>query len=81
MIAAFWLLCGFVAGTAHFALLRWNTSLYVDGGLRHAIGLHAMRLGSTASLLVLAAWFGALPLLLIAAGIMLARPFAMCFAP
>lgn len=71
---AFWLLAGLAGGTAHFALLRWNTRLYLAGGaLGRAVGAQALRLATTTVLLGFAAWHGALPLLLAAIGVALAR--------
>jgi F1-F0 ATPase (N-ATPase) AtpR subunit len=83
MSAALWLSVGFAAGVAHFVLLRWNTSLYLGAArpprlfLMHAVGLQVLRVAATASLLGLSAWHGALPLLLAALGIMLARPLVL----
>ena len=83
MIAALWLLVGLAGGTAHFALLRRNTMLFLSSrqascllstsSLAHAIGLQALRLAAIAVLLGFAARQGALPLLLAALGVMLAR--------
>ena len=62
----------------HFALLRRNASLYVQSGvLLQAIGLQVLRLAMIASLLGLVAWQGALPLLLVALGIVLVRPLVL----
>lgn len=89
MIAALWLSVGLAGGVAHFVLLRWNTLLYLGArtngssachprhSLMHAVGQQVLRLAATASLLGLAAWHGALPLLLAALGIMLARPLVL----
>jgi N-ATPase, AtpR subunit len=69
-----WLLAGVAAGSVHFALLRWNTSLYLSpGGLAGAICIQTLRLASIALLLAFAAWHGALALLSVALGIVLAR--------
>jgi hypothetical protein len=74
MIAAVWLLAGLTGGIAHFALLRWNTRLYLGGGsVARALGAQALRLAGTTLLLGFAAWHGALPLLLATVGVMLAR--------
>jgi N-ATPase, AtpR subunit len=74
MIAALWPLAGFAAGAAHFALLRWNTRLYLTGGgFLRAAGAQLLRLAGMACLLGFAVWNGALPLLLAATGLMLAR--------
>jgi hypothetical protein len=78
MSEALWLFAGLAGGVAHFALLRWNTLFYVKAGaLGYAIGLQLLRLVATASLLGLAAWHGALPLLLAALGIVSARPLVL----
>ena len=77
-IAALWLLLGLVGGATYFALLRRNASLYLQSGvLLQAIGLQVLRLAMIASLLGLVAWQGALPLLLVALGIMLVRPLVL----
>jgi hypothetical protein len=74
LLAAFWLLAGLAGGGAHFALLRWNTRLYLGGGsVARALGVQALRLAATALLLAFAAWHGAWPLLLAAIGVALAR--------
>jgi hypothetical protein len=73
MTAALWSLTGLATGAVHFALLRWNTRLYLTGGLIQAVGVQLLRLAGIALLLCLAAWNGALPLLLAAFGVMLAR--------
>jgi len=68
------LVIGFLAGTQHFALLRWNTALYVrDGALVPAIGVQGLRLVVTAAVLFAVALHGALALLLAAGGVLLAR--------
>ena len=78
MTAALWLFAGLAGGVSHFALLRWNTSFYVRAGaLTYAIGLQLLRLIATALLLGLAARHGALPLLLTALGVLLARPVVL----
>jgi len=64
---------GIAAGLLHFHLLRWNTSLFITGGALRAIGVQLLRLAALAVVLVLAAWLGALPLLLTALGVMIAR--------
>ncbi len=73
MMAALWSLAGLATGAAHFALLRWNTRLYLTGGLMQAVGVQLLRLAAVALLLCLAAWNGALPVLLAAFGVMVAR--------
>lgn len=78
MSAALWLFAGLAGGSAHFALLRWNTSLYIRaGGVPLALGVQVLRLATVSLLLAFAAWHGALPLLLAALGIMIARPLLL----
>jgi hypothetical protein len=69
---------GLLAGTLHFSLLRWNTSLYARPD-RIGVGaaLQVVRIGVLAGLLVVAARQGALPLLLMALGVLVARPVVM----
>jgi hypothetical protein len=75
------LLVGFAAGTVNFALLRWNTVLYAEARRsRVAIAMHVSRLGTLAVLLTLIALHGALPLLLTALGLLIARPLVIRWA-
>jgi hypothetical protein len=75
------LLVGFVAGTLYFALLRWNTALYAQAGrIWMAVAIHVLRLGTLAGILTLIAFQGALPLLLTALGLLIARPVVMRWA-
>ena len=68
------LIAGLAGGTAHFALLRWNTDLYLrPRGLGRAIALQGTRLALLAFVLVALARQGALPLLLGALGVLAAR--------
>jgi hypothetical protein len=64
---------GVAAGLLHFLLLRWNARLFITEGALHAIGVQALRLAALGSVLVLAARLGAMPLLLTALGVMIAR--------
>ena len=69
------LVLGLLAGTLHFALLRWNTLFYArPGRLWTAVALQAARLAGLGGLLFAAAMHGALPLLLTALGVVIARP-------
>ena len=70
-----WLLSGLVAGAGHFALLRWNTGLYLSrGSVLRAVTVQALRIAVvTGVLLVIAAWHGSLSLLMAAIGVLLAR--------
>jgi len=71
---ALWLAFGLAAGTAHFALLRWNTGLYLAGtGILHAATLQLLRLTATAATLAFAVWHGMEALLATALSIVLAR--------
>ncbi len=72
--AAIGLLLGLLGGGAQFALLRWNTDLYLRGGaFGRAIGLQVLRLGLLGVVLTALAWHGAVPLLAGALGVQLAR--------
>ena len=73
LLDAGFLALGLAAGLVHFHLLRWNTHLFITCGALRAFGVQALRLAALAGVLVLAAWFGALPLLLTALGVMIAR--------
>jgi len=78
MIMVFWLLVGLLGGITHFALLRWNTRLYLGGSsVALAVGVQAVRLAAIALLLAFAAWHGAWPLLVAALGVVLARPLTV----
>jgi hypothetical protein len=69
---------GIVAGTLYFALLRWNTELYLDGDrIWPAVAVQVARLSALAGLLIVAVLHGALPLLLTALGVLIARPFVI----
>lgn len=68
------LAAGVLAGALHFALLRWNTTLYARAGrVAAAAALQVLRLGVLAGLLAIVARQGALPLLLAALGLLIAR--------
>jgi len=69
---------GLIAGGIYFALLRWNTALYLRGGrVWPAALMQIARVGGLVGLLVIAARCGALPLLLTALGVLIARPFVV----
>jgi F1-F0 ATPase (N-ATPase) AtpR subunit len=83
MSGAMWIVPGLLGGAAYFALLRWNTLLYV-GAQDHArfafvqaLGLQLLRLGGIGVLLGFAARDGALPLLFAALGVMVCRPLVL----
>jgi N-ATPase, AtpR subunit len=73
---------GLTAGALFFALLRWNTSLYMWGGsVAFALAIQAARIAAVGGLFALAALHGALPLLLTALGLLIARPIVLhCMA-
>ncbi len=75
-LAAFGL-AGLLLGAASMASLRLNTDLYVGGRVWGPIGLHLARLSIVAGVLVWMALQGAGPLLAVAGGLVLARPFAV----
>ena len=75
-LAAFGL-AGLLLGGASMASLRLNTDLYVGGRVWAPIGLHLARLSIVAGVLVWTALQGAGPLLAVAGGLVLARPFAV----
>jgi len=68
---------GITAGLLHFRLLHWNTHLFITGGALRAFGVQALRLAGLAGVLLAAAWLGALPLVLTALGVMIARFIAV----
>jgi hypothetical protein len=73
-----WSAFGLAAGTAHFALLRWNTGLYLAGTrILRAAAVQLLRVTATAAALVFAVWHGAAALLAAAACVMLARPLVL----
>ena len=75
LVLAGFLLFGFAVGVLHFALLRWNTVLFLrPGALLAACALMALRLAATGGALFLTVLHGALPLLFAAFGVVLARP-------
>jgi N-ATPase, AtpR subunit len=81
MIAVFAVI-GLVAGVLYFALLRWNTALYVRGdGIATAAALQIARMAGIAGLLALAVQWGALALLLTAIGLLAARPIVVRWMP
>lgn len=77
MTGAVWFLAGLLGGAAYFALLRWNTMLYVRPVFAQALGVQLLRLAGMGVLLGFAAHHGAWPLLLAALGMLVARPLAL----
>lgn len=74
-----WLVLGALIGTLHMLTLGWNVRLFASGGpLARALVLQALRLGLVAAIMAAVAIHeGALPLLLAAVGILLARTVAV----
>lgn len=78
MLNAGLIVLGLLAGTLHFALLRWNTALYArPGGIGLGAALQAARIGTLGGVLLAVVQLGALPLLLVTLGVVIARPAVM----
>jgi N-ATPase, AtpR subunit len=76
--AMLFLSLGLAAGALFFALLRWNTSLYLHGGnVTVALTVQVVRIAGLGSLLFLTASHGALPLLMTALGLLIVRPIVL----
>jgi F1F0 ATPase subunit 2 len=77
--AAVWLICGALLGACYFLTLRWNVNLLALGRAPLlAIGLQLGRLAFfAAALAAIVSRFGALPLLLVTAGVLAVRTAAM----
>jgi len=74
----FFLVLGTALGAAFFGALEWNVRLYCGSAQsRLAAPIHALRLFGVAAGLAGVARFGAAPLLCVAAGLQLARVFAV----
>jgi F1F0 ATPase subunit 2 len=72
------LIIGIMLGVVHFAGLRWNVSLFAaDGRLVALAGLLLGRLILLSGALTLTSMQGALPLLMTALGILIARAAVM----
>jgi F1F0 ATPase subunit 2 len=76
-----WLMVGALIGTFHFLTLRWNVRMLAgDRPLPLALATQLVRLALVAgALAVIAGYFGALPLLAAAAGILTARSAILRF--
>jgi hypothetical protein len=75
---ALWLAFGLAAGTAHFALLRWNTGLYLAGSrIWRAAAVQLLRVTATAAALAYAVWHGTEALLATAVCVMPVRILAL----
>jgi F1F0 ATPase subunit 2 len=70
-----WLTAGTMVGTLYFLTLRWNVRMLADGrSPLLALTLQLARFASIAGVLaIVALHFGALPLLVVTAGILAAR--------
>ncbi len=70
-----WLGAGGLIGAIYFATLRWNTLLFADGrSVVLPIGIQLIRFAATGIMLFgIARFFGAMPLLVATAGILIAR--------
>lgn len=76
--AALGLGVGLVAGAGYFASLWWNTQLYLSGGRALlAILIQAARFALLLVALAALALFGALPLLMGAVGLLIARTLVL----
>jgi F1F0 ATPase subunit 2 len=69
-----WLAAGAALGVAYFGSLRWSVQMFAAGRALAPLGLHLARFAALAALLALVArGFGALPLLVATAGVLMAR--------
>jgi F1F0 ATPase subunit 2 len=74
LILSVYLVAGIVAGIVYFGCLAWNVRLFAEGGsVTTTIVLMAGRIAVLGGLLVLASRQGALPLLMMALGVFIAR--------
>ena len=71
------ILAGTMLGFAHFLTLKWNTGLYLEGGVAKAIVLHILRMIVLAAAFIILAKLGAAALLSGLAGLLLARAIVM----
>ncbi len=71
---AAWLAAGSMLGGAHFLSLRWSVRLFLAGRAAWSLALQGLRLALLAgAFAAVAVWFGALPLLAVTGGLLLAR--------
>jgi F1F0 ATPase subunit 2 len=79
--ASAWLTLGALIGAFHFLTLRWNVGMFATGqSLPLALAIQLVRLAVIAGVLaVIANHFGALPLLVAAAGILATRTAVVRF--
>ena len=74
MMLSIYLAAGIVAGIVYFECLAWNVRLFAEGGsVSMTIVLMAGRIALLGGMLVLASHQGALPLLMMALGVFIAR--------
>lgn len=75
LAAGAWLVAGAAIGTLYFLTLRWNAAMFAAGRSPVlAMAMQIARFAAIAAMLaVIAAHFGALPLLVATAGVLLAR--------
>lgn len=71
------LFAGTLLGLFHFASLRANVRLYVEGGAVRAVGIQILRFGLLVAVLAVLAKLGAVALLAGAAGLFIARGFVL----
>jgi F1F0 ATPase subunit 2 len=67
------LAAGFALGYGHFATLKPITDAFAEGAVARALGLQLLRWIVLVVVLIVCARFGALPLLLAALGLLVAR--------
>jgi hypothetical protein len=77
MSAALYLLAGFAAGLLYIYAVWRSANLFAAGGAWAAAGLTLARIGLLGGALALASRHGALALLLMALGVLAARPLVL----
>ncbi len=77
MSAVLYLLAGFAAGLLYFHAVWRSANLFAEGGTAAAAGLTLGRIVLLGGALALASRHGALPLLLMALGVLAARPVVL----
>jgi len=75
--AAFGFITGLIVGATHFASLRWNARLFVNGSAGGAVALQLGRIVLTVVLLALLVRLGLIALLSGALGFLAARPLLL----
>lgn len=80
--AGCWFVGGTLLGFAHFRALRWNVRCVLGGHALLSLLLQVLRFAATGAALTLAArWFGALPLLAGALGLLASRTAVLLLEP